>query len=161
MAKGRGREVQKEIERDQKKLENHLIVVDTDVVIDFFRDSSPAADVFSKLISLKEAAVTVLTVFELYAGIEGTKRLQQIETLIQDLIVLPLDSVGAAAAGRIYTHLKSRGRLVGTHDILIGAICTTNGLPLYTKNLSHFSGIEGLRLLSSNEILSSQTDSDG
>ena len=156
MDQRRNHEVQEEIERDQKKLENHLIVVDTDVVIDFFRDCSPAADVFSKLISLKKTAVTVLTVFELYAGIEGTKRLRQIDTLIQDLIVLPLGSVEAAAAGRIYTHLKSRGRLVGTHDILIGAICAINGLPLYTKNVSHFSEIEGLRLLSANDIHSSQ-----
>jgi predicted nucleic acid-binding protein len=157
MEQGRDHDVQEEIERDQKKLENHLIVVDTDVVIDFFRDRFPAADVFSKLISLKKAAVTALTVFELYAGIEGTKRLRQIDTLTQDLIVLPLGSVEAAAAGRIYTHLKSRGRLIGTHDILIGAICATNGLPLYTKNVSHFSEIEGLQLLASSEILSSET----
>jgi len=30
-------------------LENHLIAVDTDVIIDFFRDISPAADVLSEL----------------------------------------------------------------------------------------------------------------
>ncbi len=139
-------------------MEDHLIVVDTDVVIDFFRDVSPAADVFSKLISLRRAAVTVVTVFELYAGIEGTKRLRQIETLIQDMIVLPLGTVEAATGGGLYAQLKSKGKLVGTHDILIAAICVANDIPLYTRNISHFSRVEGLRLLSADEILSSEID---
>jgi predicted nucleic acid-binding protein len=139
-------------------LENHLIVVDTDVIIDFFRDISPAAGVFSELISLKKAALTAISVFELYAGIEGAKRLRQIEILVQELIILPLNTLEAAIAGRIYTQLKSRGKLVGTQDILIAAICVANDLPLYTKNMAHFSLIKDIRLLSPNEVLSHGTN---
>jgi len=139
-------------------LENRLIVVDTDVIIDFFRDKPPAANVFAELISLEKAAMTVISVFELYAGIEGAKRLTQIETLVQELIILPLNTIEAAIAGRIYTQLKSRGKLVGTHDILIAAICVANELPLYTKNIAHFSAIKEIRLLSPNAILSSETN---
>jgi predicted nucleic acid-binding protein len=135
-------------------LENRLIVVDTDVIIDFFRDTSPAADVFSVLIPLEKAAMTAISVFELYAGVEGAKRLKQIETLVQEITVLPLNTVEAAIAGRIYTQLKSRGKLVGTHDILIAAICVANDFPLYTQNVAHFSEIKDIRLLSSNDILS-------
>jgi predicted nucleic acid-binding protein len=62
-------------------LENHLIAVDTDVIIDFFRDISPAAEVLSELISREQAALTAVSVFELYAGVEGAKRLREIETL--------------------------------------------------------------------------------
>jgi hypothetical protein len=36
-------------------LENRLIVVDTDIIIDFFRNLSPAADVFSELIAQGKA----------------------------------------------------------------------------------------------------------
>jgi tRNA(fMet)-specific endonuclease VapC len=136
-------------------LENRLIVVDTDVIIDFFRDISPAADVFSLLVPLEKAAMTAISVFELYAGVEGTKRLKQIETLVQEMTVLPLNTVEAAIAGRIYTQLKSRGKLIGTHDILIAATCVANDLPFYTKNVAHFSAIKDIRLLSPNEILSS------
>ena len=137
---------------------NRLIVVDTDVIIDFFRDISPAANVFAELISLEKAAMTAISVFELYAGIEGAKRLRQIETLVQKLIILPLNTLESAIAGRIYTQLKSRGKLVGTHDILIAAICLANDLPLYTKNIAHFSEIKDIQLLSPNEILSSETN---
>ena len=139
-------------------MENRLIVVDTDVIIDFFRDKPPAANVFAELISLEKAAMTAISVFELYAGIEGAKRLTQIETLVQELIILPLNTIEAAIAGRIYTQLKSRGKLVGTHDILIAAICVANELPLYTKNIAHFSAIKEIRLLSPNAILSSETN---
>ena len=135
-------------------MENRLIVVDTDVIIDFFQGISPAADVLSELIPLEKAAMTAISVFELYAGVEGAKRLKQIETLVQEITVLPLNTVEAAIAGRIYTQLKSRGKLVGTHDILIAAICVANDLPLYTKNVAHFSEIKDIRLLSPNEILS-------
>jgi len=139
-------------------LENHLIVVDTDVIIDFFRDISPAAGVFSELISLKKAALTAISVFELYARIEGAKRLRQIENLVQELIILPLNTLEAAIAGRISTQLKSRGKRVGTQDILIAAICVANDLPLYTKNMAHFSLIKDIRLLSPNEVLSHGTN---
>ena len=44
-------------------MENQLTVVDTDVIIDFFRDISPAAEVFSELISLEKAAMTAISVF--------------------------------------------------------------------------------------------------
>jgi predicted nucleic acid-binding protein len=139
-------------------MENRLIVVDTDVIIDFFRDISPAAGVFSELISSERAAITTISVFELYAGIEGAKRLRQIETLVQEIIILPLNVIEAAMGGRIFTQLKSKGKLIGTHDILIAAICIANDLPLYTKNIAHFSGIKDIRLLSSSEILSPEID---
>ncbi|MCX5915842.1 MAG: type II toxin-antitoxin system VapC family toxin [Deltaproteobacteria bacterium] len=137
-------------------MEDPLIVVDTDVIIDFFRGISPAADVFAELISSDKAAMTAISVFELYAGIEGAKRLRQIETLVQEITVLPLNVIEAAMGGRIYTQLKSRGKLIGTHDILIAAICIANDLPLYTKNIAHFSEIKDIRLLSPSEILPSR-----
>jgi len=134
-------------------LENELIVVDTDVVIDFFNGISPGAGVMSKLISRQEVALTSISVFELYAGIEGKRRLSQIETLIQGVTILPLDVIEAVIAGKIYTQLKSKGQLVGTHDILIAATCVANTVPLYTKNVAHFSKIEEIQVLSEGDIL--------
>jgi len=134
-------------------LENELIVVDTDVVIDFFNGISPGAGVLSTLILRQEAALTSVSVFELYAGVEGKRRLSQIETLIQAVTILPLDVIEAVIAGRIYTQLKSKGRLIGTHDILLAATCVANTLPLYTKNVAHFSKVEDIQVLSEEDIL--------
>lgn len=134
-------------------MENRLIILDTDVVIDFFTGISPEAESVSKLISQEEAALTSISVFELYAGIEGKRRLGQIETFIRDLTIIPLDVIEAALAGKIYTQLKSKGQLIGTHDILIAAVCIANGLPLYTKNAIHFSKIKDIQILTTEEIL--------
>lgn len=134
-------------------MENRLTVIDTDTVIDFFSNKVPGAHVVSELVSRGEAVLTSVSLFELYAGIEGKRRLGQIETLIQNLMILPLDIIEAALAGKIYTKLKSKGQLIGTHDILIAGICLANELPLYTKNIAHFSKIEHLRILTSEEIM--------
>jgi len=123
------------------------------VVIDFFTGISPEAEGVSKLISQEEAALTAISVFELYAGVEGKRRLDQIETFIRDLTILPLDVIEAALAGKIFTQLKSKGHLIGNHDILIAAICLANGLPLYTKNVIHFSKIKDIQILTTEEIL--------
>ena len=123
------------------------------MVIDFFTGISPEAEGVSKLISQEEAALTSISVFELYAGIEGKRRLGQIETFIRDLTIIPLDVIEAALAGKIYTQLKSKGQLIGTHDILIAAVCIANGLPLYTKNVIHFSKIKDIQILTTEEIL--------
>ena len=135
-------------------MENQLIVVDTDILIDFFSNVTPGAEVVSTLISRGEAVLTSVSGFELYAGVEGKRRLKQIETLIQNLMILPLDVFEAVMAGKIYTELKTKGQMIGTHDILIAAICLTNGLPLYTKDVVHFSKVEDLPVLSPEEILS-------
>jgi len=134
-------------------LEDQLIIVDTDVVIDFFNGVSPGAGVMLRLISKQEVALTSISVFELYAGIEGKRRLAQIETLIQSVTILPLDVIEAVIAGKIYTQLKLTGQLIGTHDILIAAVCVANTLPLYTKNVAHFSKIEGIQVLSTEELI--------
>ena len=134
-------------------MENRLIVIDTDVVIDFFKDAIPGANAVSDLISRGQAAMTSISVFELYAGVEGKRRLRQIERLVKSLLILPLDVIEAAIAGKIYTRLKSKGHLVGTRDLLIAGICLANGLPLYTRNVTHFSRIEDLQVLSTGEIL--------
>lgn len=134
-------------------MENRLIILDTDVVIDFFTGIFPEAEGVLKLISQEEAALTAISVFELYAGIEGKRRLGQIETFIRDLTILPLDVIEAALAGKIFTQLKSKGQLIGNHDILIAAVCLTNGLPLYTKNVINFSKIKDIQILTTEEIL--------
>ena len=127
-------------------MENRLIVIDTDVVIDFFGNLAPAAEVLSELMRKGQATLTSVSVFELYAGIEGRKRLRQIEAFVQHLGVIPLDGVEAAVAGKIYTQLKMRGELIGTQDILIAGICMANNLPLYTRNIGHFSKVKGLEI---------------
>jgi len=122
------------------------VVADTDVVIDFFTDAPPRARVVTELLTEKRLAVAAITVFELYAGVRGAKRLKQLESFFAHVPVLPLDVLAAAYAGRVYTDLRSEGLTVGNQDILIAGTCLANGLPLLTGNTAHFASIKGLTL---------------
>lgn len=122
------------------------MVADTDVIIDFFTDTTPRAQAVAALLMERRLAVAAVTVFELYAGVRGAKRLKQLESLFAHVHVLPLDVLAAAYAGRIYTDLRSESFTVGNQDILIAGVCLANGLPLFTGNTSHFASIKGLTL---------------
>lgn len=87
-----------------------------------------------------------MAVYELYAGVVGRKRLEQIEKLVTLITVFGLGVTQAAIAGRIYTSLKAKGRLIENQDIIIAGICIANNPSLFTKNISHFSIVPQLNL---------------
>ena len=122
------------------------MVADTDVVIDFFTDTPPHAQSVAELLQEGRLAVAAITVFELYAGVRGAKRLKQLEAFFERVAVLPLDLLAGACSGKIYTDLKAEGVTVGNQDILIAGICLANGLPLLTRNEAHFAPIKGLAI---------------
>ncbi len=126
----------------------HRIVADTDVVIDFFAGRPGYAEAVAELLKNRRLDVTAVTAFELYAGVKGSNRLRQLESFFSLVPVLPLGLLESARAGRIFTELKASGITVGNQDILIAAICRANGRPLLTRNTSHFTAIEGLKLVS-------------
>lgn len=121
-----------------------LVIADTDVIIDFFKDTPPYAQALADLMKEGRLAVTAVTVFELYAGVVGAKRQKQIELFFESVPVFSLGLLAAAYAGKIYTDLKSKGLTIGNQDILIAGICLANSLPLLTRNRAHFAPINGL-----------------
>lgn len=125
-----------------------IIIADTDVIIDFFSGIDPAASEIEQLINQDSLALTSITVFELYAGIIGKKRIKQIDDLITILPVFPLEAQHVRTAAEIYSELKKTGNLIGNQDILIAGICITHNIPIITRNTAHFSRISRLQLFS-------------
>jgi len=125
-----------------------IVIADTDVVIDFFSGAEPVASTIADLIQGDHLTLTSVTVFELYAGITGKKRLKQINDLVSSMPVFPLEKKDATTAAQIYNDLKEVGKLIGNQDILIAGICITHNLPLVTRNTEHFSRISRLKLFS-------------
>jgi tRNA(fMet)-specific endonuclease VapC len=122
------------------------VISDTDVVIDFFSGVEPAASAIADLIQADRLALTSVTLFELYAGVTGKKRLKQIDDLVSILPVFPLERKAAGIAAKVYNELKQTGKLIGNQDILIAGICLNHNTPLITRNKEHFSRISGLKL---------------
>jgi predicted nucleic acid-binding protein len=101
-----------------------------------------------------ELAISALTMAELTAGPHATAdsaerarrqdRLQRAEATFDPL---PFDSAAARAYGRIYAAIAARGRKARgprAVDLLIAASALAGNLPLYTRNVDDFRGIEHL-----------------
>jgi predicted nucleic acid-binding protein len=101
-----------------------------------------------------ELAISALTMAELTAGPHATTdsaerarrqdRLQRAEATFDPL---PFDSAAARAYGRIYAAIAARGgkaRGPRAVDLLIAASALAGNLPLYTRNVDDFRGIEHL-----------------
>jgi predicted nucleic acid-binding protein len=121
-------------------------LIDTSVVIDL--DHIDAGHLPNEL------AISALTMAELAAGPHATRdtaerarrqdRLQRAEATFDPL---PFDGDSARAYGRIYAAIVTTGRKARgprAVDLLIAATAVAANLPLYTRNVDDFRGIEHL-----------------
>jgi len=129
------------------------IVVDTDVLIDYFSGAEPAAKAVARLVDEDRLAVTTLTLFELACGVSTKEQLHDLELLSQAALVVTLDSYAALRAGAVYRELRAQGKLIGVADLLIAGCCLAAGLPLLTRNREHFGRVRELKLLQAEELL--------
>ncbi len=129
------------------------LVVDTDVLIDFFAGAAPAAEAVAHLIRNYTLSLTTLTLFELASGARARAQLDDIELLVQTVDPLPLNVPAALRAGALYRDLKRQGRLLAPTDLLIAGCCLAHGLPLFSRNVQHFARVEGLTLLDAQDVL--------
>ena len=129
------------------------IIVDTDVLIDYFSGAGPAAEAVAKLLAEDRLAVTTLTLFELACGVRTKEQLGDLELLTQAALVVALDSYAALKAGAVYRELRAQGKLIGVTDLLIAGCCLATGMALLSRNLEHFGRVRKLKLLSLEELI--------
>jgi tRNA(fMet)-specific endonuclease VapC len=122
-----------------------LVVVDTDLVIDFLRGKGPGVPVVRDLIASHRLRVTAITAFELGVGADFLERRDDILRLVRSR-TYPLDSASALRAGELAAMLRGAGQDIGMADCLQAGICLNFGLPFATRNRKHFDRVEGLRL---------------
>ncbi|WP_067971530.1 type II toxin-antitoxin system VapC family toxin [Mycolicibacter icosiumassiliensis] len=122
-----------------------LVVVDTDLVIDFLRGKGAGAVLVRELIIEHRFRITAITAFELRVGADFLARRDAILRLGRSR-TFPLDPDSALHAGEIAATLRSAGEDIGMADCLQAGICLRYALPLATRNRKHFSRVAGLRL---------------
>ena len=121
-------------------------LVDTSVVIDLDHLNAEQLPV--------QLAISALTMAELAAGPHATSdpderarrqdRLQRAEASFDPL---PFDSAAARSYGRLYAAIVATGRKARgprAVDLLIAATALAADLPLYTRNVDDFRGLEHL-----------------
>lgn len=127
-------------------MENETILIDTSILIDYFRKKEKQSTTFYKLFLKYKIAVSSVTEFEFLAGAKE-EHFEFVDTLFKKLTVLPFDSECAKKAKNIYLDLKSKNKLIELPDIFIASTALANSLLFSTINEKHFKRIEGLNFV--------------
>ena len=118
------------------------LLVDTDVLIDFFRGVPPAACFFQK--QSQEIAFSTITIAEIYAGIRSATEQAIIERTMALFPIFPVAPDIARKAGALKRAFGS-SHGVGLADAVIAATAQHQGLSLVTLNVNHFPMFKGLK----------------
>lgn len=97
--------------------------------------------------------ITAITLAELNQGVSMAKdagiraaRMEKLGAAVADFDPLPFDGDAAARYGTLValTVAADRDPRPRRMDLMIAAVASTRGLPLYTRNDAHFKGLEGV-----------------
>ncbi|WP_370969550.1 type II toxin-antitoxin system VapC family toxin [Amycolatopsis sp. cg9] len=97
--------------------------------------------------------ITAVTMAELHQGVVMTAdpatkaiRNEQLGAAIAEFTPLPFDGEAAVRYGTLVALTTAAGRSPRPRrpDLMIAAIASVNGLPLYTRNAKDFRGLESL-----------------
>lgn len=125
----------------------NITVLDTCVLFDFLlgKNKKVVSEV-ERFLLKAQAAVSVITVFELLRGVESEKHILQRKELISLCTILDLTPPVSQRAADIYTYLKKKGLSIHTEDILIAATALHWHYPVMSSNAKDFSYIPGIEL---------------
>ena len=124
-------------------------LLDTDTCIGVLRQKPGMVQRLGQL-PPAEIAVSMVTVYELFCGVEKAQdpanERQKVERFISVIAELPLDRTSAQTAARIRAELERLGTPIGPYDLLIAGQALANGFTLVTNNTSEFQRVAGLKL---------------
>ena len=131
----------------------NLVCLDTSVLIDFFRKQKSEKALFTKLIQSAFSGfyIPVTVEFEIYYG-ANSQQLDFWNNLFTDFIVLPLTQDVNAIAINVAKKLRSRNKSIEYKDLVIAATALFSKCPLATINKKHFENIEGLDLITPDDL---------
>jgi len=118
-----------------------LILVDTDILMEFFRGYGRAVTFVNA--NSSRIILSAIVVAELYAGIKGEAEETAIEKFISLFRVIPVNSE-IAKIGGMFRRVYGRSHGIGLADGIIAATCEIEGAELKTLNIKHYPMINGL-----------------
>jgi tRNA(fMet)-specific endonuclease VapC len=129
-----------------KRMEVKKVLLDTSILIDFYRKKNVKNTVFYKLFNDYNFCISVISEFELIIGFPDDK-IQYALDILNNLEIENLNSEIIKEARIIYFELKKINKLLPIADIFIAATAKYLNIPLVTLNKKHFAYIERIILL--------------
>ncbi len=127
------------------------MIADTSFLIDIMKSDKDAIRKAEEIEKKGNTiAVTSITIFELFIGVSLSIKQDQernkINRILNGLSIISFDEDSAREAGKIYAQKRKNGSLIEPEDSMIAGICSRRNEILITRNIKHFSDIEGLRI---------------
>ena len=119
-----------------------LFLIDTDVLVDFFRGYSKAVAYMNT--NSSHIVLSSIVVAELYAGVKGKTELSVLENFVSLFRVIPVTSA-IAKTGGLYKRDYGKSHGIGLADAIIAATCTIENVELKTLNIKHYPMLKGLK----------------
>lgn len=118
------------------------ILLDTDVLVDFFRGHVKAV-AFVNAHSTR-IILSSIVVAELYAGVKGAAEQAALENFVSLFRVVPI-SAKIAKAGGLYKRDYGKSHGVGLADAILAATAQAENAKLKTLNTKHYPMLKGLK----------------
>ena len=125
-----------------------MIVLDSSILIDFFRKKRKEKSAFFKLTEDHSSfSISVITYFEVLVGCSDEVQ-EYWRELVRDFSILPLTDECVETAVAIDRQLRKKNQRIDLPDLLIASTAVTHNLPLATLNRRHFERIRSLQIYS-------------
>lgn len=116
------------------------VLIDTDIAIDYLRGVRSAGAYLLPLLDRDEAYMSILSAFELYAGMREREK-EATENFIGACRIEPVTMMIAAEGGRLRREWRARGNNASAVDCLIAATALVRNHRLATNNAKHYPGL--------------------
>lgn len=113
------------------------VLIDTDVAIDFLRGEPYARDLLLPLWNLSRAYMSVLTIYELYAGMKEKEK-ESTDNFIGACLIEPVTQEIAAKGGEWRASYREKGITLTAVDCLIASTALLQGHKIATRNVRHY-----------------------
>ena len=117
------------------------ILLDTDVLVDFFRGSRKAVAFVN--LHFERIILSSIVVAELFAGVKGDTEQAVLENFVSLFPVVPV-STEIAKAGGLYKRDFGKSHGVGLADAILAATAEAEDAELKTLNIRHYPMLKGI-----------------
>ena len=121
------------------------VIVDTSVLISFFRGESKIADKVTRLLQDNRVVTTGIIIAELLQGMKDVKEERDISGIFAEISPLEITTDLWIKAGKIALSLRREGINLPLTDVAIAALAMEHNLSVYTLD-KHFEKMPGLKM---------------
>ena len=133
-------------------MKGKIILLDTGILIDYFRKTNKQNSIFHKLVAqYSEFRISVITHFEIFRGSNSKQGSFWRDLLIEIEVVSYFLMINYTAL-RIRDELKTKRKSIPLEDLIIAATAVQLNFPLATLNENHFNAKSNLELITPSSL---------